>query len=252
MDRKAVVQLVDTILPYLVIFLSMLIPAQRGTPICLTLLISLLAGAFLIRSFIFFHDCCHGSFLSSRRWNDGLGKILGILTFTPFADWRWSHGIHHSPAGNLDRRGLGDVWTMTVAEYRDSSRARCFLYRFYRNPVVLFILGPFFIFVLTNRYPSKGAKGRQPRDLGVHDVAVAGMGLALSFFPGSPSGLPATSVFIISITSVPGFQTTGCSPASTRFPNSGCPTTSISAGASEQSASSFGMRSIVFSYPSAD
>jgi len=179
-DRKAIVQLVDTLLPYLALYALMLVLLHLGAPIWLPLLLALPGGAFLVRTFILFHDCCHGSFLSSRRANDALGIVLGILALTPFADWRRSHGIHHSSAGNLDRRGLGDIWTMTVAEYAASPPLRRLLYRFYRNPITLFIFGPFFIFVLLNRFPSKGAKKRQIRDLVLHNAALIAMGAALS------------------------------------------------------------------------
>jgi len=197
-DRKALLQLLDTLVPYLILFTAMLFTSRLGAPLWVTLLLALPAGAFLMRTFILFHDCCHGSFLSSRRANDGLGRILGVLVLTPFGDWRRSHGIHHGTSGNLDRRGLGDVWTMTVEEYRASPPLRRLLYRFYRNPITLFILGPFFTFVLMNRLPSRGAGARQIRDLVIHDAAFLGLGLGLSllFGPATWALVQGSTIFV--------------------------------------------------------
>ena len=94
----------------------------------------------MVRVFIFFHDCCHGSYVSSRIGLQVLGNVLGVITFTPYADWRWSHGIHHSTSGNLDRRGIGDVWTMTVDEYAASSWMIRALYRLFRHPLFMFLI----------------------------------------------------------------------------------------------------------------
>ncbi|MEI6876635.1 MAG: fatty acid desaturase [Spirochaetota bacterium] len=179
-NRKALTQLADTLLPYLAGMSLMFLSRSLGWPLWITLLLALPTGGFLVRSFILFHDCCHGSFLPSRKANDALGFLLGIVAFTPFADWRRSHGIHHSTAGNLDKRGLGDVWTMTVDEYRTGPLLKRALYRFYRNPVTLFVFGPFFIFILLNRLPSAGARGRQLRDLVAHDLSLVAVGALLS------------------------------------------------------------------------
>jgi len=119
----------------------------------LTFGISILNAAFLLRLFAIQHDCGHGSFLKSRTASDWLGRILGVLTLTPYDVWRSSHSMHHSSAGNLGRRGIGDVHTLTVAEYRDLSPRKRLLYRLYRHPVVLFGLGPGYLFFLQNRLP---------------------------------------------------------------------------------------------------
>jgi len=97
------------------------------------LLLAILAGLFMVRIFIIFHDCGHGSFLKSQRANQVVGFITGLLTFTPYYHWRWEHAIHHAGAGHLDRRGTGDIWTMTVEEYLKSSRWKRFSYRLARN-----------------------------------------------------------------------------------------------------------------------
>ena len=98
-----------------------------------------------MRVFIIFHDCGHGSFFKSRGANDAVGFLTGILTFTPYYHWRWEHAIHHSNAGDLDKRGTGDVWTMTVQEYLESSRWKKFAYRLSRNPFVLFGIAPLYL-----------------------------------------------------------------------------------------------------------
>ena len=103
----------------------------------LTLPLAVLAGGFVVRVFIIFHDCGHGSFFKSRLVNDILGTLAGVVTFTPYFHWRWEHSVHHASAGNLDRRGTGDVWTLTVQEYLKASRWKRFAYRLVRNPVIL-------------------------------------------------------------------------------------------------------------------
>jgi len=121
----------------------------------------ILAGGMLIRVFIIFHDCGHGSFFDSQKANNFWGFVTGILTFTPYGHWRWQHAVHHASAGHLEKRGVGDIWTLTVQEYLQSSRWRRFAYRLARNPVVLFVIAPLFIFMIHQRYPSKTAKTRE-------------------------------------------------------------------------------------------
>jgi omega-6 fatty acid desaturase (delta-12 desaturase) len=133
----------------------------------------LAASALLVRIFIFFHDCCHGSFFASRRANRILGIVTGILTFTAYDDWRHSHARHHATAGDLDRRGEGDVWTMTVEEYRNAPPLKRLFYRFYRTPVVTFGLGPAYMFLLTHRFASKGAETRERVSVIVTNLAIA-------------------------------------------------------------------------------
>lgn len=124
-----------------------------GISYWLTLAISCVNAAFLLRLFTIQHDCGHGAFFESRTVSDWLGRVLGVLTLTPYDVWRRSHSIHHASAGNLGRRGIGDITTLTVAEYRALPVVRRMLYRLYRNPVVLFGIGPGYIFLLQNRVP---------------------------------------------------------------------------------------------------
>ncbi len=119
----------------------------------LSFALSLPIGVFLVRLFTIQHDCGHGSFFASRRMNDWLGRVLGVLTLTPYDVWRRTHSIHHSSHGNLGRRGIGDIHTMTVAEYRALNWLGRLNYRLYRNPIILFGFGPSYLFFLQNRLP---------------------------------------------------------------------------------------------------
>lgn len=170
--RKAVWQLTDTLLPYFALWLLMLYLLRQGASYWAILALAVVAAGLLVRIFIFFHDCCHNSFFASPRANTILGYLTGILTFTPFEDWRWTHGVHHSTAGNLDRRGVGDVWTLTVEEYRAAPFGQRLAYRFFRNP--LFLLGPVSVVLvlLINRLPSKGAKRKQIASVLFTDIAI--------------------------------------------------------------------------------
>lgn len=119
----------------------------------LTFAISLANAGFLLRLFAIQHDCGHGAFFENRTLNDWLGRVIGVLTLTPYDVWRRSHSMHHSSSGNLGRRGMGDIHTLTTAEYRELSPMNRLLYKLYRNPVVLFCLGPGYLFIVQNRVP---------------------------------------------------------------------------------------------------
>jgi acyl-lipid omega-6 desaturase (Delta-12 desaturase) len=139
----------------------------------ITLAIAVLAAGFMVRIFIIFHDCGHGSFFASRQANAIVGTITGIITFTPYHQWRYDHAVHHATAGDLDRRGVGDVWTLTVAEYRSSPLRVRLSYRLFRHPLVMLGLGGIGIFGLRQRFPS-GTGGRRER------MSVYGTDLALA------------------------------------------------------------------------
>jgi omega-6 fatty acid desaturase (delta-12 desaturase) len=119
----------------------------------LALGISIVNAAFLLRLFAIQHDCGHGAFFANRTADDWLGRVLGVLTLTPYDVWRSSHSMHHSASGNLDRRGMGDINTLTVAEYEAMGSFDRLKYRLYRHPIVLFGLGPGYLFFLQNRLP---------------------------------------------------------------------------------------------------
>ncbi|MCU0786573.1 MAG: fatty acid desaturase [Verrucomicrobia bacterium] len=156
---RAVWQIVNTLVPYAVLWYLMYL--SLAVSYWLVIPLAVLAAGFLVRTFIIFHDCGHGSFFKSRTANHVLGAITGVLTFTPFYHWRWEHAIHHACAGDLDRRGTGDVWTLTVQEYLEASRWRRFAYRLARNPVILFVLAPLFLFLVMQRIPNLKAPSRE-------------------------------------------------------------------------------------------
>lgn len=145
----------------------------------LTVPLAIVAGALLVRVFIIFHDCGHGSFFKSRAANDVWGFLCGMLTFTPYHHWRWEHSLHHATSGDLDRRGTGDVWTMTVREYLESSRGKRLAYRLARNPVVLFVVAPLYLFVIRHRFPKAGASRRERLSVYWMNLAILGMAAAL-------------------------------------------------------------------------
>lgn len=157
--KRALWQLTNTLVPYFLLWCAMYWTLQVS--LWLTAALAALSGALLVRIFIIFHDCTHGSYFRSRRANDIVGFIAGVLTFSPYQHWRWEHAIHHGSAGNLDRRGTGDVWTMTVQEYLGASRRRRLQYRLVRNPLILFVIAPLFVFVIKQRFSSAKAQRRQ-------------------------------------------------------------------------------------------
>jgi len=158
--RRSLWQLANSVVPYLALWY--LAYRLLAVSYWLALPVQILAGGFLIRIFIIFHDCGHGSFFTSRKANDAVGFLTGVMTFTPYYDWWAEHARHHATAGDLDRRGVGDVWTMTVDEYRAAPLRRRFGYRLYRNPLVMFGLGPLYVFLIKQRFPraQNGPRGR--------------------------------------------------------------------------------------------
>ncbi len=119
----------------------------------LSLLLAVPAAGFLVRLFMIQHDCGHGSFFRHRQANDWVGRVIGVVTLTPYDYWRRTHAIHHASAGHLERRGIGDVDTLTVREYLSLSFWGRFRYRAYRNPLVMFVIGPAYLFILRYRLP---------------------------------------------------------------------------------------------------
>jgi omega-6 fatty acid desaturase (delta-12 desaturase) len=174
---RAVWQIINTLVPYAFIWYLM----HLCLPVSWWLVVPLavLAGAFLVRVFIIFHDCGHGSFFKSRAANDAVGFMTGILTFTPYYHWRWEHAIHHGTSGDLDRRGTGDIWTLTVQEYLESSRWKKFAYRLARNPIVLFVLAPLFVFLIRQRLCSPKASKRERHSVYAMNAAIFAMAAAL-------------------------------------------------------------------------
>ena len=179
---RALWQIADTIVPYGMIWYFMYLSLSVSWWLVLPL--ALLAGMFLVRVFIIFHDCGHGSYFKSRKANDVVGFVTGLLTFTPFYQWRWDHAIHHATSGHLDKRGTGDLWTLTVQEYLESSRWRRFAYRLARNPVVLFVIAPLVVMVFKQRLPTRNADKRERLSVYWMNAAILGMAAGLSLLFG--------------------------------------------------------------------
>ncbi|GAK10777.1 fatty acid desaturase [Geomicrobium sp. JCM 19039] len=157
--KAGIVQLINTIVPF---FITWFLAYQSlQISILLSLLFSIVAAGFVVRIFIIFHDCTHASFFTSRKWNRIIGNVCGVLTHFPFEKWKHSHAIHHATSGNLDKRGTGDIWVMTVEEYESASKFERLKYRLYRNPIILFGLGPLYLFLVENRFNKKGVKQKE-------------------------------------------------------------------------------------------
>jgi acyl-lipid omega-6 desaturase (Delta-12 desaturase) len=176
---RALWQMIDTLVPigglWYLMYLCLPVSWWLVVPL------AILMGALLVRVFIIFHDCGHGSFFKSPAANDTVGFLAGILTFTPYYHWRWEHAIHHSAAGDLDRRGTGDVWTLTVQEYLESSRWKRFAYRLARNPFVLFVLAPLYLFMIRQRFPSSKSNLRERHSVYAMNAALLGMAAGMSY-----------------------------------------------------------------------
>src|SRR6267154_2918916 len=174
---RAVWQIVNTLVPYGLLWYLM----YRSLTISWWLIppLAILAGAFLVRIFIIFHDCGHGSYFRSRRANDLAGFLTGLLTFTPYYQWRWDHALHHATSGHLDKRGTGDLWTLTVQEYLESSRWRRFAYRLARNPIVLFGIAPLVVMLIKQRFPTPKANKRERHSVYSMNAALFAMAAAL-------------------------------------------------------------------------
>jgi len=150
---RGVWELAITAIPFGLAWFGMYLALSRGH-FWLYALLLLPAAGFLIRLFLIQHDCGHRAFFANRQLNDWLGRVLSVMTLTPYDHWRRQHAVHHATSGNLDRRGIGDMDTLTVAEYMARSRWTRLRYRAYRNPAVMFIIGPIFVFVFQNRLPA--------------------------------------------------------------------------------------------------
>jgi acyl-lipid omega-6 desaturase (Delta-12 desaturase) len=168
---RAALDLATSVVPYLA--LSVGIYFALSVSVLLALALALPAAAMLVRTFIIFHDCSHGSFLASRRANSWLGTALGLLLFSPFLRWRHDHAVHHATSGDLERRGVGDIRTLTVAEYHALSTRGRIGYRLLRNPIVMFGLGPLVAMVIGPRIVAKGARPRMRRSVLATNLALA-------------------------------------------------------------------------------
>jgi acyl-lipid omega-6 desaturase (Delta-12 desaturase) len=164
-------QIASVVLPYVGVWaLASIIEPNAWLAIGL----GLVATLFLVRMYSFFHDLTHNSMFSSRKANSRLGYLLGFLLFTPYRWWQRQHSIHHANTGNLDKRGAGEIYTMTLAEYESASRARRLGYRAYRNPLLMLLVGPSLVFLFERRFPQRGMSRRILFSVVVTNVALAG------------------------------------------------------------------------------
>lgn len=151
-SKRAAFELLITLGPFALAWTLMAAALSNGWSALYVLLLPVTAG-LLVRIFMIQHDCGHGSFLPGRRANDWTGRLLGILTLTPYDNWRRSHAVHHASVGNLDARGIGDIDTLSVQEYLDRNRWGRLRYRAYRHPLVMFGIGPAYLFLVQHRIP---------------------------------------------------------------------------------------------------
>jgi omega-6 fatty acid desaturase (delta-12 desaturase) len=179
---RSALDLATSVAPYLALCALMYVSLQVSY--LLTLALAIPAAGFLVRTYIVFHDCTHGSFLRSKRGNTWLGTTLGLLVFATFACWRHNHAVHHATAGDLDRRGVGDVPTKTVAEYQALSRRGRLAYRLFRHPLVMFGLGPIFALVVQPRVVPRSARPRIKRSVIATNFALTALVAALCWLIG--------------------------------------------------------------------
>ncbi len=168
--RRGLLALTTSVVPYAVLSAGMYL--TLGISPVLSAVLSIAAGGFLVRVFVMFHDCAHGSLLPSRRANAVLGSILGLLVLSPFRRWRHDHAVHHATSGDLDRRGVGDIVTLTVAEYRARPWRGRLAYRLIRSPLVMFGVGPVFAMIVGPRIVARGARPRMRNSVLWTDAAL--------------------------------------------------------------------------------
>ena len=168
---RSVWQVVNSLAPFFIGWYLMYRSLEVGY--WLTLILAVPTAGFMVRLFIVFHDCCHGSFFKTMKANDRMGLVLGVLVLTPFYQWKHSHAIHHATAGDLDRRGIGDVYTMTVEEYLASPWYKKVGYRIMRSPFILFTVGAVIVFAITHRFWEKSAGKRERSSVIWTNLAIA-------------------------------------------------------------------------------
>ena len=168
--KTSIKQLFNTLPPFILLWIAAY--ASLEVSYWLSLGLSVIASGFVIRIFIIFHDCCHQSFFKSRKINDIIGTISGIITLFPYEKWKRAHSIHHATSSNLNKRGTGDIWILTIDEYLAAPFSLRLKYRLYRNPLVMFGLGPVYLFLITNRFNRKGAHKKERMNTYVTNVSI--------------------------------------------------------------------------------
>ncbi|MDG5788332.1 fatty acid desaturase [Evansella sp. AB-P1] len=180
--KTSIMQIFNTVGPLLILWYASYL--SLSVSYLLTLPILIVTAGFMVRTFIIFHDCCHQSFFKARKANDILGTITGILTLVPYEQWKNSHSIHHATSSNLDKRGTGDMWLLTVDEYMEASIWKKIAYRVYRNPFVMLIIGPIAVFLIEYRFNVKGARRKERVNVYVTNISIVILYSALSFIIG--------------------------------------------------------------------
>jgi len=176
--KKSIWQIVNSLVPYIALWALMIY--FYDISYWVTLALAIPAAGFMVRIFIIFHDCGHGSFFQSRQANHIVGTIAGILTFTPYLQWRYEHALHHATSGDLDKRGTGDVWTMTVDEYKAAPFWKRTSYRAYRNPFVMLFVGPLFMFLIAHRFINKKGKKHERWSVVYTNAALVAIAVIMS------------------------------------------------------------------------
>jgi acyl-lipid omega-6 desaturase (Delta-12 desaturase) len=179
--RRSLGQIASVVLPYLGLWVLVAIVRPNAW---LAIGLGLVATLFLMRMYSFFHDLTHNSMFKSRAANTRWGYMLGFLLFTPYRWWQRQHGLHHAHTGNLDKRGPGEIYTMTVAEYQGASRARRIGYRAYRNPLLMLFVGPSLVFLFERRFPQRGMSRRILLSVVLTNLALAGWAIGWSALVG--------------------------------------------------------------------
>lgn len=177
-------QMVNTLIPYFALWALAIYSFKTELPNWIGILAILFAGPFLVRIFIIFHDCCHSSYFKSKWANTLTGYLSGVLTHTPFRDWGQAHISHHATAGNLDKRGVGDIWTMTVDEYIEAPKIKRITYRVFRHPLFLLGVGPSYVFLVFHRFSQKGIQHKGRLSVYITNLAL----LLLLFLGGATIG----------------------------------------------------------------
>jgi acyl-lipid omega-6 desaturase (Delta-12 desaturase) len=167
--RRSLGQIASVVLPYLAVWIVAAL-IEPSTPVAI--LLGLVATVFLSRMYSLFHDLTHNAMFSSREWNSRWGHLLGYLLFTPYRWWQRQHRIHHAHTGDLEHRGVGEINTMTLAEYEGASRPQRLGYRLYRNPLLIMLLGPSLVFLFERRFPQRGMTPRILLSVAITNLAL--------------------------------------------------------------------------------
>jgi omega-6 fatty acid desaturase (delta-12 desaturase) len=174
---RSILDIATSVVPYLALVVAMYLAFDVS--VLLTLALAIPAGAFLMRTFILFHDCGHGSFFATKRANRWLGRFCALLVWQPYTNWRHDHAVHHGTSGDLDRRGVGDVPTLTVEEYHSKDWRGRLGYRLFRNPLVMFGIGPLYSLMVMPRLTSMEKRPRLRNSVLLTNLALGAMVVGL-------------------------------------------------------------------------